>query len=476
MATKYYKPYFLFIFIFALFSNNKVIGQKNKGTVIKNFFKNGLIAREFYVGADQTLDSVKTYHIIGGLDERFFFDDNNLMNGLCQKFSKEGKLKTTWLFKNGVLVKRTDFFKESNLKNKAKVDENYAIIAQNNELLKLDPNNFGLLFGRAASRIYLEDNILAESDFLILKTQLENFKANADKNGTAVPPTFNKDLAEVYSRLSTIYGRFENDNLSLDYKLKAIQTEPEETRHYYNMGSYLSSEAQDYRLAIYYLDEVERRFPNHNFAHWSLGYCYLELEQYDKAVENIDIAFQNEANLYQNGYGTAESDLRTIRGLAYHKLGKTDLGIADLNEALRINNKNSVANKYLGIIYQDLGKTQKACEYFQKARELGYEKKYYNKELESFIKNTCNATQTKIVNNMPKDLPYISPNPAGNEVEVFNYQASNFTFEIFNAQSQKLRQGISNNKTIDLSGLSTGFYVLVVSNEGKSETFKLIKK
>jgi tetratricopeptide (TPR) repeat protein len=461
----------LTIIIFLIFETH-TIAQK-KGTVNKTYFKNGLVAREFYLGADQMLDSIKTYHIVGGLDERFYFDENSQMNGLCQKFSSDGKLKTTWLFKKGILIKRTDFFKEDNLKNKVKVEENYAIFVKNNELLKSDPNNYGLLYGRAASRTYLEDNVLAEFDFLGFKAHLENLKASPN---AAQFPRLNQDLAEIYSRLSTIYSRFENDNLSVDYRLKAIQIDPEETRHYFNLGAYLATEVHDYRLAIYYLDEVERRFPNHNFAHWVLGYTYLELEQYDKAVENVNIAFKNEANLYENGYGTEESDLRTIRGLAYHKLGKTDLGIADLNEALRINEKNSVANKYLGILYDDLGKSQKACDYFQKARDLGYEKKYFNKELESFIKKACNEDQNRIANIAPKDLPYIAPNPAENKIEVFNYPYPNFTYEIYDVQSRKLRHGISNNRTIEVLGLSAGLYILTISNQDKSETFKLIKK
>ncbi|PXY40349.1 hypothetical protein DMB65_13575 [Flavobacterium cheongpyeongense] len=473
MKNSYHRICVILAVIIFLVFENQITAQKG-GSVNRSFFKNGLVAREFYLGADQKLDSIKTYHIVGGLDERFYFDENTLINGLCQKFSSDGKLKTTWLFKKGVLIKRKDFLKEDNLKNKAKTEENYAIIVKNNELLKSDPYNYGLRYGRAASRIYLEDNVLAEFDFLGFKSQLENIKA--DPNALTKFPRLNQDLAEIYSRLSTIYSRFENDNLSIDYKLKAIQIDPEETRHYFNLGAYLATETQDYRLAIYYLDEVERRFPNHNFAHWVLGYTYLELEQYDKAVENIDIAFQNEANLYENGYGNAESDLRTIRGLAYHKLGKTDLGIADLNEALRINDKNSVANKYLGIIYDDLGQSQKACDYFQKARTLGYEKKYYNKELESFIQKTCNATHMKVVNNAHKDRPYILPNPAESTVEVFNFPFSNFNYEILDPQYQKLRQGISNDKIIEISGLPSGFYILVVGNGDKKEIFKLIRK
>lgn len=462
------------LFVFLVFAN-QAIAQKN-GTVSRAFYKNGLVAREFYMGKDQKVDSIKTYHIVGGLDERFLFDDDVLPNGLCQKFSAEGKLKTTWLYKKGVLIKRTDYFKETNLKNKAMADENYAIIANNNELLKADPTNSSLLYQRAIARIYLQDNVLAEFDFLGFKSQLENIKANPDFAQKF--PTLNRDLAEIYSRLSTIYSRFENDNMSISYKLFAIQTDPTETRHYYNLGSYLATEAHDYRLAMYYLNEVVKRVPNHNFAHWVLGYCYLELEEYEKVIENINIAIKNEANLYEFGYGNAEGDLRTLRGLAYHKVGKTDLGIADLEEAIKINPKNSIAYKHLGIVYDDLNKKEEACRYFQKSRELGYEKKYFNKELQSFIDNACNATQkNKEVPEIGiKSLPFIAPNPAENSVEVFNLPFDDFKFEIYNIDSKMLLQGNSSNKIIDVSRLSTGFYILTVSKDGKTFTFKLIKK
>lgn len=478
----YKKPiiYSLLLFTICL---NSVIGQQKIGSfVTKAYFKNGLVSREFYMSANQMVDSMKTYHIEGGIDEKFYFTGNNVLNGVCEKFSSEGKLITTWLFKKGVLVSRTDHSKEFNLKNKETFDTNYNTIIKANLELKSNPDNLQLIYNRAISRMYLNDNILAELDLLAFKNHLENIKANFQGKANENLAELNKNLAEIYSRLSTLYGRFENDNLSIDYKLKAVQTEPTETRHLFNVGAYLATEAHDYRLAIYYLDEVIRRVPNHNFANWVLGYTYLELEQYQKALDCINIAFQNEDNLYVYGYGNEESDLRTIRGLAYHKLGKTDLGIADLKEALRINDKNSTANKYLGIIYADLGENQKACQYFQKSRALGYEKKYYNKSLESYIKKSCGENTSKIagsktaVSLSPKDLPYIAPNPAENSIEVFNYPYTDFNFDINDVGGRKVAHGKSNNKTIQVSEIPSGLYILVIEKEGKQESFKLIKK
>lgn len=475
------KSKYAIIFISALLFtfSNAVVGQANFGgpTVSKTYFKNGLIAREFYMSVDQKIDSIKTYHIEGGLDERFFFS-NNLLDGVCEKFTSEGKLKTTWLFNDGVLIRRIDLIKISNLKNKEMTDYNYDNIVKTNLELKSDPTNYGLLYSRSTSRIYLDDNVLAELDFLMFKSQLENIKANLNANNKAQFPTLDKDLAEIYSRLSSIYTRFEIDNLTIDYKLKAIQSDPSEIRHILNLGSYLSSGAQEYRLAIYYLNEVVRNVPNHNFANWALAATYLELEQYQKALDCINLAFENEDNLYVYGYGTSESDLRTIRGLAYHKLGKTDLAKKDLNEALKINEKNSVANKYLGIIYDDLGENLTACTYFQRSRDLGYEKKYYNKSLNSFIKNACGNATAKTLNTTlhPKDLPYIAPNPAEYAIEIFNYPHSNFSFEIFDASGKKVANGKANNKSIQVGRIPSGLYILNIENEGKIESLKLIKK
>jgi len=478
MKNSYPKYCVILAAIVFLVFQNQITAQKG-GSVNKVFFKNGLVAKEFYLRADQKIDSVKTYHKEGGLNEKFYYDDNNQFHGICEQFTTEGKLKSTWVFVHGNLIRTTHHIKESNLKNKKTVEFNYDNIDKMDMILKANPNDMQAIYSRAASREYLQNNVLAEIDYLILKADLENIKATSVIKDKIQLENFNKTLSEVYSRLGSIYSGWNYANIAVDYKLKAINTDPKEIRFIYNLGSYLVTEEEDFRLGIYFLNEVTKAFPNHNFAHWVLGYSYLELEQYDKAIQNINIAFENEANLYEYGYGTAESDLRTIRGLAYHKSGKTDLGIKDLNEALRINDKNSVANKYMGIVYQDLGESQKACEFFQKARTLGYEKKYYNKELESFIKKTCNASQKAIVETVytgTKDLPFIAPNPAENMVEVFNYAYSDFNYEIYNAQSQKLRQGISNDKIIQVSGLSAGFYILIINHQGKSETFKLIKK
>ena len=151
----------LTVIVFLVFQN-QITAQKS-GSVNKVFFKNGLVAKEFYLGADQKIDSVKTYHKEGGLNEKFYYDDNNQFHGICEQFTTEGKLKSTWVFVHGNLIRTTHHIKESNLKNKKTVEFNYDNIDKRDMILKGNPNDKQAIYSRAASREYLQNNVLAES-------------------------------------------------------------------------------------------------------------------------------------------------------------------------------------------------------------------------------------------------------------------------------------------------------------------------
>ncbi len=429
--------------------------------------------------------------------------------------SEDGKLMATWRYNKGVLKERKDYLKKpSNIKSKPQVDFNYANIKRCDSLLKIRPDNLELIFSKACSQNYLGENILSEMDFIFLKTTLEKSLANTSPDDSQSKMYINKKLADIYGRLSTVCNRFNDQLLSLEYHFKAVQADPTSNIHLYNLGAAFATEVEDYRLALFYLNQVVKERPNHNFANWVLGLVYLELEEYQKSLDCLNIAFKSERGLYENGYGNVESDLRTIRGLVYHKLGKTDLGITNLNKALEINDKNAVAHKHLGIIYQDLGNNQKACEYFQKSLELDYEKKYPKRSLAYLISKTCvvanpiavnptkdepqinseikveNTVAIKVGNNQEnenqksvamtetpvKDLPYIAPNPAEDFVEVFNFDGSNYDFTIYNVAGSQILKGISTLNKIQVSDITRGLYILIIEKQGKTQRFKLLKK
>ena len=433
----------------------------------KTFYKNGLPSKEVWYDGNKKIDSIKTYLIAGGIMELFYFDENEKFHGKCSQYSAEHKLKTTWDYSHGKLLNRTDNFLEFNLNNKSIIERDLATAVKYGQIDGGNPDNLNALFSRASALGTLGNGILSLNDFLLLKDIYEKRKQPRDS----------VVLAEVYSRVGSAYAIYNESDKSIHYRLLAIKTNPNETRHWYNLGSYLSLNQRNFREGMYYLKEVLKKHPKHNFANWALGASYLELEQYDLALKYVNLAFDNEAFLYKYGTGKSENDIRTVRGLAYHKTGESELGIADLNEAIRINVKNAIAHAYLGIVYSDLGQKQKACEYFQKARELEYEKKYPYKEFQSLIEKVCLSEEAS--ENVPfiavKDLPYIAPNPATDFVEVFKFPFLNFHYQIFNINSQLMREGNSIETKIKVDDLPTGLYILTINKEGKRETFRLLK-
>ena len=476
--------------------------------VKKSYHQNGLIAHEMWFDGNKKVDSIKTYHKIGGIKEVVYLDKQSKYHGNITLTNSEGQLKTTWLFDHGTLVKQTNHFSEHTFKTKQIVEEREAKLDEVNFKLAEKPNSINLIHQRASLNNSLGNEILAEYDYLKLKILFEQIKRKDSNMTPEKTQAINKALASIYDSLAYIYSVYGMANKSIEYHLLAINTNPEDSRYNNNLGGYLLETGQT-RLAIHYFNEVLKKAPQHAFANWGLGSAYLELEEYEKVIAHINISILREDNIYKFGRGTAEKDLRTIRGLAYHKTGQTELGFADLNEALNINGKNSVAYKYLGIIYSDLGQNEKACTYFQKSREFNYEKKYYLKNLETYIQKTCSISNEKqvVVHEAKKEVeyantvieiisevetsesastihsiknpttaPYIFPNPATEKIEVYNFDQSDFRFKIHNIESSLVREGMAIGNTIILSGLPAGLYLLSIEKGTSKQTFKLIKQ
>ena len=215
--------------------------------------------------------------------------------------------------------------------------------------------------------------------------------------------------------------------------------------------------------------------PNHSFANWALAIAYSDLEDYEKALTCINIAFLNENTLYKRGRGTSERDLWTTRGFIYHKLGETEKGLMDLKEALNIDENNSFALRNLGILYHDLGEYNKSCELLKKAKTLGYEKTYDRFDIGKYMDYSCNNKEIEFKLNKLVDHPFVYPNPIIDVLSISNFDFENYNFRIFNFESEPVLTGKSDNKSINISNLPSGLYFLEVNANGNVYTFKIIK-
>jgi len=144
-----------------------------------------------------------------------------------------------------------------------------------------------------------------------------------------------------------------------------------------------------------------------------------------------------------------------------------------LKEALKTDKNNSYAMKNLGIIYLDQHKNKKACEWFQKAKELNYTLVYDEVDLTSLLESACNDVQAEVIN---LKKPFVSPNPVSAVVSVENLKTKNFDFEFFDFESKSTLKGKTSDGTINVTGLTSGFYILKVTIEGVEETFRVIKE
>lgn len=451
---------FLFLIPFYLFS------QEEENTVERFFYRDSILAIEKWFGNDKLMDSLKTYYNTGELNESFYFK-NGYYEGESYKFNKSGEKLTTWQFKEGNLIERTDHIIEFNKKNEEQVKRAHELIKETNLRLKEDPNDFKAFFQRASMRKYLGDYTLAIDDFKKIEKLI--LKASKSKKISE------KMLGSIYDHLASIYQGYEMADYCIHYKIKALNASPKESRLYHNLGSYLVS-VKSYRLGIEYLNKAIKMMPNHPFANWVLSFAYSDLEDYEKAMTCVNIAFKNEDDLYNRGSGIAERDLRTTRGFLFHKLGETDKGIADLEEALNINKDNAFALRNLGVIYYDLENYTKSCELLQKARRLGYIKSHDRHDLETYLELSCNQQKPEKPIIKLSNLPFVFPNPTKDIVSIANFNHKDFSYYIFNFESKLIQQGTAQNKSIDLSKLPSGLYILNIESNDLTHSFKVVKE
>ncbi|WP_372757635.1 T9SS type A sorting domain-containing protein [Mariniflexile sp.] len=450
--------------------------QEDDG-IKRYYFKDSIVAIEKWYSDDNKLDSLKTYYNTGELFESFHYNKGHF-NGLSFKYNISGEKLTTWNFLRGELIERIDHKIEFNKKNEEKVKKHHAELKVINEKLKENPRSLKNIFIRANIRVNLGDYTLALNDLKYLEKQF--FKVYHEKD---IPE---KVLASVYDNLATIYSVFEMENHCIHYKLKSIKTSPKESRLYYNLGNYLVW-TKNYRLGIEYYNKAINMLPNHSFANWGLAIAYTDLGNYEKAMNHITIALKQEANIYEHSIGSTYRDLWTTRGFLYHKLGETNKGIADLEEALSINKDNPYTHRNLGIIYFETGDYNKACEHLQKSKDLGFEKIYDSNELEPYIEVACKKTElieSKTVLAMESilatelsDKPYVYPNPSVDIINFKNLSLTNYNYFIFDYAGKLISEGVSNDtNTISISNLISGVYILKIRENDIVETFRFIKE
>jgi tetratricopeptide (TPR) repeat protein len=407
-------------------------GNSKANRVTRYYYDDRVTSIEIWYGSDKIKDSTKTYYASGKLNEVFYHDEKGLKNSNCFQYDRQGEKLVTWNFSHGKLLGRRGYLR-ARLGNKT---------------------------------LALED--LKRADFLINKKPKDTTKVVSE----STKANREKFKSYLYDVIANTYMSLEMENYAFQYFYKAMASAPNDYRILYNFANFLQQRKHN-DLARYYLEKIIKEKPEHGHARWAIAKLYSDLGQYNKAMENITVAFTKEKSIIEHSLDYGGRDLKTTRGLLYHKLGESEKGIKDLKEVLEMDKNNSYAMKNLGIIYLDQNKYKEACELFQKANELNYTLAFDEQDLKPLLESACNSLQYEKIESKK---PFIFPNPAVSVISIENFNSKSFDFALFDFESNPVLNGKSKDGTIDISGLSSGFYILKISNGGASETFKLIKE
>ncbi len=465
---RYKKIVFLLLFLPVLLSAQEK-DNGNKEDVSRYFYNDHVVSVEIWYGPDKKPDSTKTYYPNGKLNEIFYYDDKGLKNADSFQYNKQGEKLVTWNYSHGKLVSRTDHKLPFGKDREESVKKALKLLTDINTKTNYNPTTVNDLFNRGVLSISLGNTTLALEDLKKVEYSVDKDPKNKALSDSLAEK---KDVlrSKLYDRLASIYASLDMDNFAFNYYYKAIKNAPEDLRILYNFANLLQ-ERKSYDLAAYYLEKIVIQKPDDANSRWALARLYTDTGDYQKAMDNITIAFKYEKAIIDNR-ANGGRDLRTTRGLLYHKLGASDKGIADLKEALKRDKNNSYAMKNLGIIYLDQHKYKKACELFQKAKELNYALVYDEVDLTSLLESACNNVEPKVVDHKK---PFVLPNPVAAVVSIENFNAS-FDYEFFSFESISVLKGKSSDGKIDVSTLSSGFYVLKVSTANSTEIFRVIKE
>ena len=168
---------------------------------------------------------------------------------------------------------------------------------------------------------------------------------------------YTEDLADVYSLMGMEYLYMDQLEQARYYFKKCIDNDPEDQSALYNI-IYCYDFLDQSKDAVVFLEEYIDENPYSEVAWHQLGRQYVNIQEYEKAVDAFDFATIID-----------ESFLGAIleKGKAYEQLKKFKKAIVCYNEALEIDPNSAYVYWRIGSSYEALNKNKRALKYFLRA-------------------------------------------------------------------------------------------------------------
>lgn len=171
--------------------------------------------------------------------------------------------------------------------------------------------------------------------------------------------------------------------------------------------SYNFRRQQNARMALSYLQNVEKKATNNAAFHAERAAVYVALDQYDAAMKDCNMAIKLDPKL---------SDAYDRRAFCYTVSDQLDKAIADYTAAIKLNPKSPMPYHNRAIAYRKLGKLKEANSdmkhylTLRPAREVqtistGLSNDAIRLERQGDIKGAINYLKFQVNDNSPSNLP-----------------------------------------------------------------------
>ena len=203
---------------------------------------------------------------------------------------------------------------------------------------------------------------------VLLATACGNENGSVDDNPVFREPALKKvteeinkhpDNADLYFERAVLLDRLQEDSLALnDYK-KAISLDSTRAEYYSAIGDMLF-EHKDLEGSVPWIEKALRINPGDKKAHLKLAKMFLYIQEYNKALSEINIVLRQDV-YHPEGY--------YLKGMVYKSLNDTTKSISSFLTALQVEPAYREAMIQLGIMYGMKGDPL-ALKYYDNAYKL----------------------------------------------------------------------------------------------------------
>lgn len=209
------------------------------------------------------------------------------------------------------------------------------------------------------------------------------------------------EIPVIHIRLGDVYRRAGRFPESLEQIETAIQMNPEEDSYLDSKAKLLFSYGEDAQATLNVLSEIIERNPIDEGAYFSLAQIYYCLEQFDKALENINMSIY-----LSDGYDLLDKCMKIkilremgrddeadmlipeiilhpnledyeFKAVFYLAAGQEDKAVENLNEYIEKNYEDTDSYYLIACAYSLMGEYDKALDYLRMAVDNGLNVRYY---------------------------------------------------------------------------------------------------